>query len=307
MRIGVARRRQGRALDQAQGGLPIAALMRDQAEEVQRIRLSGARTKYPAIHALGFDELAAAVQAYCPLQALLECGNHGDDDIEFAATLLRGRALFIGGVRTMASKRGSGRKASPARARRVVEPRRAPADVAAILTSGGKERIALLQHCVLSVTMEPIFVFLADEYRLRPTHAGALALYDVFCAPGSPARIRADGVLPPRDLRLATAVGAIRRQCVQLPAPQQPAANREASMIAPFRGLFDFVVESLRQDTAGGLTTLAARYDVTRTPQENLPGGKLTPGQRQFLENVWKPVARPRLVAGGFWRIATIE
>lgn len=52
---------------------------------------------------------------------------------------------------------------------------------------------------------------------------------------------------------------------------------------------------------------LASRYDPELEPEMNLPGGKLNAGQRYFVDKVWRPLARPRLVAAGFWQIATID
>jgi hypothetical protein len=39
---------------------------------------------------------------------------------------------------------------------------------------------------------------------------------------------------------------------------------------------------------------------------ENLPGGRLSAGQRAFVETVWRPRVRPQLVAAGFWRAANL-
>ena len=91
-------------------------------------------------------------------------------------------------------------------------PEQADSSIQQILSAGGEVSIALMQYCVRSVTMEPLFVFLSREYRLRPAHAGALALYDVFCAPDAPARIGAANLLPPHNMTLAFSVNAIRRQ-----------------------------------------------------------------------------------------------
>ena len=33
----------------------------------------------------------------------------------------------------------------------------------------------------------------------------------------------------------------------------------------------------------------------------------MTQAQRHFVENVWKPQIRPRLVDAGFWQMQTIE
>jgi hypothetical protein len=175
-----------------------------------------------------------------------------------------------------------------------------------LFTRGGEKRIAFLRFCVMSVTMEPIFVFLTGEYRLRPTHAAALALYEVFCAPDAPARIRALHLLPPRDLRLLSATQSIRLQWAQMQSSEQTEEGSTAGIITPHKNLFDFVVNALRLDPQGRFMEVSNRYNPQLTPQQNLPGGKMNAAQRHFLENIWQPIARPRLVAAGFWRIADI-
>src|SRR4051812_6970326 len=94
-------------------------------------------------------------------------------------------------------------------------------DLDETLARGGKERLDLLRYCVMSITMEPVFVFLASQYRLRPTHAGALALFDVFCAPQSRARLSAYELLPPRELGLAGDIAQIRSRWDALQSPPQ--------------------------------------------------------------------------------------
>lgn len=176
-----------------------------------------------------------------------------------------------------------------------------------ILSAGGERRVAFLQLCVMSVTMEPMFVFLAQAYRLRPTHVGALALYDVFCAPDAPARIRALHVLPPRHLRLLSAIQVIRRQWAQMQSEEVPDEGSSVPITVPHRHLFDFVTEALLADPDGHYARLSRTFDPQRTPQQNLPGGKMSEAQRRFREKIWVPVARPRLVAAGFWQIGAIE
>ena len=180
-------------------------------------------------------------------------------------------------------------------------------DIEEILRRGGGARVALLRHCVLSVTMEPLFVFSVREYRLRPTHLAALALYDVFCAAEAPARIRAPRVLPPRDLRIHAAIQVIRMQRAQMQSPAPPDVTSAVPVTTPHRELFDPVAEALRSDPQGGYQALACRYDPARSPHENLPGGRMSAFQRYFVENIWQPVARPQLVAAGFWQMASIE
>jgi hypothetical protein len=181
------------------------------------------------------------------------------------------------------------------------------ADLAEILTKGGERRVALLRYCVMSVTMEPVFVFLTQEYRLRPTHAAALALYDVFCAPDALARIGVVEALPPRNLQLQATAESIRQQWTQLQSPLEADERSAVAITVPHRNLFDRVVEAVRNDPAGRFAAAASLYDPRLGPVQNLPGGKMNAGQRHFVESVWRPLARPRLAAAGFWQIANIE
>lgn len=176
-----------------------------------------------------------------------------------------------------------------------------------VLAAGGEPRVALLRFCVMSVTMEPVFVFLAREYRLRPTHAAVLALYDVFCAPDAPVRVCARDLLPPRDLRLLSAAEGSRRQVAQMQATEPSDPGSTVPITVPHRDLFGFVVDRLRGDPEGRFARLSRSYDPRRTPEENLSGGRMSESQRHFRDKIWLPVARPRLVAAGFWQIGTIE
>jgi hypothetical protein len=181
------------------------------------------------------------------------------------------------------------------------------ADIAEILSKGGEGRIALLRYCVMSITLEPVFLFLVQEYRLRPTHLSALALYDVFCAPQAPARIRSPEALPPRDLHLSSAAGSIRRQSAALQSPDLGDESVQISITLPHRNLFDRIGDALQRDPQGHVARVARQYDPARTPHQNLPGGRMTAVQKHFVEEVWRPVVRPRLVVAGFWQIANIE
>lgn len=179
-------------------------------------------------------------------------------------------------------------------------------DLWKILDRGGAERLALLRYCVLSVTMEPLFVYLVQEYRYRPAHAAALALFDVFCAQQAPARLRAYELLPPRALRVQAAIAAVRAQWAQMQLAESPPEDTAVRIATPARTLFDEIERGVQQDASGRLARLRRAYDPQRTPEENLPGGKLNEGQRQFVERVWQPVVKPRLVAAGFWRVETV-
>jgi hypothetical protein len=184
-------------------------------------------------------------------------------------------------------------------------------DLNAVLLRGGTTLLDLLQFCVLSVQPAPLFVFLVQEYRQTPRAASALTLYDIFCAPAAPARLEADVVLAPRDLRLHQAIEAVRRQAAWAAAPPPPVAEGEQPpprrfVAIPAAHLFDPVVSHLRDLEGGPLAQVCRNYDPERTPLENLPGGKMNAGQRFFVDNVWRPRLRPLLVAAGFWRVAAI-
>lgn len=183
-------------------------------------------------------------------------------------------------------------------------------DVADTLVRGGQARIDLLKFCVMSIAMEPVFLFLAAEYRLRPTHAGALALYDVFCDPGSAARLRTYELLPPRELALAAEVARLRERwtAMQAPPPEEDAEQEPRTIPAGAgRTLFDTLVRGVSADASGRIKALGAAYDPSLSAAENLPGGRMNPAQRSFVDNVWQPFARPRLASAGFWQIATVS
>ena len=85
---------------------------------------------------------------------------------------------------------------------------RMPIDIDQVFSRGGAELIELLNYCVRSVQMDPIFGFLVDEYRLCPTAPKAVALYDMFLAPEALARIDAAALLPPREQSLQVLIVA---------------------------------------------------------------------------------------------------
>lgn len=178
-------------------------------------------------------------------------------------------------------------------------------DLYAVFRRGGKELIALLDYCVRSVQLEPVFVFLVSDYRTGPTALKAVALYEVFCAPDSKARLKAPRALPPLDLRLQTSLHPLQQWWQQRQAAP-PTLPELTPPPLPAKHLFDSVVHELEASADSSLRTVSESYDPTRTPIENLPGGKMTSGQRYFVEKVWEPALRPQLVRAGFWRLATI-
>ncbi len=174
---------------------------------------------------------------------------------------------------------------------------RALARLDRLLERGGSGRIQLLRYAVISFTPEPLFIFLAREFALRPTPSATLALYDGFCAVDALARLSVSAVLPPMDLRLVNPVRALR----------EAAAAGQAPSTTQYRNTFDHIVAALRADPDGRLARVARTYDPKLTPQENLPGGKMNEVQRHFVDAVWKPRLRPLLVAAGFWQLSSID
>ncbi len=182
-----------------------------------------------------------------------------------------------------------------------------PIDLAATFDRGGGGLINLLQFALVSARPEAVFAFLVREYRLRPTAAGALALYDQFCAPAAPARLRADDLLPPRDPALAAAVAPVRaavgRAAAFVPTEDDP---DPPAVPAPPNYLFDRVAAGVLADPDGPAAATAREFDPDRGPLGSLPGGRMTPGQRAWVETTWLRLVRPALVAAGFWRVATL-
>ena len=168
-----------------------------------------------------------------------------------------------------------------------------------IFARGGKELIDVLNYCVRSVQMDPVFVFLVEEYRLAPAAPRAIALYDIFVGVGAPARIDGGDLLPPRDFGL--------EQLIQRLRPASPAAAASPrSNVGPGKFIFDSLRKYVSTNRRGSIAKIKRRYNPKLGPNDNLAGGKMTAGQRQFVDQVWQPRVRPVLVRAGFRRIANI-
>lgn len=181
-----------------------------------------------------------------------------------------------------------------------------------IFERGGRDLIDLLEHCVLSVNMDALLLYLIREYRFQPRASGAIALHDLFCADGAPARISEITVIPPKEMRLERTIAALR-QPPQSPNSENPNGSESGDQDAgrppvglPPRYLFDPIANQLTSGPDTKVAQLEQCYDPDLTPVENLPGGALTAGQRAFVNNLWTPIVRPHLVSAGFWRVATV-
>ena len=178
--------------------------------------------------------------------------------------------------------------------------------IADVFRIGGVGLIEFLHYCVFSGQLEAVFAFLVQEYRNHATSRRALALYDLFCAPGALARIKAEPVLPPLDWRIHRWTQPFRPKLARR-GPEPGGTNEIPQPLGfPAPYIFNFIILYLEDTGDCPLHAISRQFDPARAPLENLPNGKMTPGQRAFLENVWRPTVRPQLVAAGFWRIANI-
>jgi len=181
----------------------------------------------------------------------------------------------------------------------------AGADINEIFSQGGKDLMNLLDYCIRSIQVDPIFVFLVQDYRNSPTVAKAVALYDLFCVPNALARLSTQEVIPPMDLRIQSSIRPIRDYWTRSQVKSFSGVRDSLPPLLPPRYLFDFISSSV-QKSSKAFSAIRRRYKPRRTPVENLPGGKMTMIQRHFVEKLWEPIIRPQLVAVGFWRIASI-
>jgi len=121
---------------------------------------------------------------------------------------------------------------------------------------GGRDLIDLLEYCVISLRKDILFLYLVRQYRQRSTAGGAVAMHDMFCAVGAPARISAASILAPKDMRLEQAVMPFRRFLLRSDADEvvsddgtsdQTEAVSRRQVVDPFppKYLFDGFVQSL--------------------------------------------------------------
>jgi hypothetical protein len=181
-----------------------------------------------------------------------------------------------------------------------------PIDIPATLAEGGEIAVALLQFCIRSGHLEPLFYHLNQDYQQRPGHLAALTLFDLFCASNAPARLAVPEALPPQELRLASSMTMLRQQWQQMQqvrAGQEIDQEKKLFIAQPQRGLFDAIVRAFGPRFA----QVASQFDPEKRVNECLPGGMVSAGQRNFINQVWTPKVRPQLVAAGFWRVATLE
>ena len=180
-----------------------------------------------------------------------------------------------------------------------------PLDLGKILTQGGKSLLDFLNYCVRSIEMDPLFIFLVQEYRNAPTVGRAVALYDIFCAPNAVGRVSAEKTIPPYNVGFAELMRPLKMNWTRLQTSRLTAVPCPVPPVLPPKYLFDTIVTDLEKHSKS-LPRIRRRYKPTLSPVENLPGGTMSEIQRHFVDKVWQPIIRPHLVAAGFWRIATV-
>ena len=182
-----------------------------------------------------------------------------------------------------------------------------PIDLQLTFRSGGKQLIDLLDYCIRSVQIDPLFLFLVQEYRNGPTAAKAVALYELFCAPNALAKISANKLL---TIRLQGAISQLKASLQPPPAVPQPDPQNIEPIpvrqpLLPPKYLFEFVTNAVLEES-DYLIQIEQHYQPDRTPIENLADGKMTMAQRHFVDKIWEPIVRPQLVQAGFWGIASV-
>ena len=177
-------------------------------------------------------------------------------------------------------------------------------DIDKILSVGGEPLVDLLNYAVRAVQTDLLFTFLVGEYRQAPTSQKAVALYETFCAPQALARVSATGLLPPVNPQLEVALRPLRANVAEMHAAIGEGRGVPI-LILPPKFIFDAVAVHLRENSVG-LRRIKRNYRMKRTPTENLPGGRMNEGQRFFVDKVWVPNLRPRLIAVGFRRVSSI-
>jgi len=159
----------------------------------------------------------------------------------------------------------------------------------------GRGTLDFLDYCVRCMQLEPLFVFLVQEYRANPTIPKAVALFHTFCAPAAPAKVSVDS----DDGEIQTAMRPITVSWTRMQAALVFGPGNGAPPMPPPASLFDGLAEKIM--CTGIFAKLKRRY---RADLGNAP--KMNRVQQHFVEKIWQPIIRPHLVAAGFWRIDEI-
>jgi hypothetical protein len=148
-----------------------------------------------------------------------------------------------------------------------------------------------LDYCVRSMQMDPLFVYLVQEYRANPTIPKAVAIFHTFCAPAAVAKVS----VKTDDPHIQNAMRPITVSWTRMQAALVFGPGNGVPPLAPPASLFDRLTEDILQ--TGILARLKHDYR---------PAAKMNRIQQHFVEKIWQPIIRPHLVAAGFWRIAEV-
>src|SRR5690606_29967459 len=126
-------------------------------------------------------------------------------------------------------------------------------------------------------------------------------------------------LLPPRNVRFAIEMEDMRARVAvftlqAVASTEGPAATGPDSSVTPRPDAadvrppgilaasrqFDQLVARLSATPGSPLADAGRAYDPALSPAENLPGGRMSPAARAFVDNVWRPRVAPVLVHAGF-------
>jgi hypothetical protein len=182
-----------------------------------------------------------------------------------------------------------------------------PVELDHALTIGGKVTIHFLQYCLFTKRAEAVFLYCAQKYRYSPTAPGAMVLFEGFCAEKAIAKLSLPELLPPISLRLKGEIEKIRVGLQKLenfsPTEETP---DPPPRVQPSIVLFDQCVKALRAKPEAEFYAAAQEFNPEMDALDQLPDGKLTGNQLQFVKETWLNKLRPLLVSGGFWQVSTL-
>jgi hypothetical protein len=168
-------------------------------------------------------------------------------------------------------------------------------EVMETLDRRSKGKLDFLDYCVHAMQLDPVFVFLAQEYRINPTIPKAVALFHTFCAPAAPAKVSVE----PDHEQMQRAMRPITVTWTRMQAALVFGPGNAAPSMPPSPSLFDGLVDKLMG--AGVIGKMKRAYQAHAEVTE-----ETTRLQQHFVEKIWRPIIRPHLVSAGFWRIAEV-
>lgn len=168
-------------------------------------------------------------------------------------------------------------------------------EVLETLDRRSKGTLDFLDYCVRVMQLDPLFLFLAQEYRINPTIPKAVALFHTFCAPGAPAKV---SIEPDQD-RMQHVMRPITVSWTRMQAALVFGPGNAAPPMPPPSTLFDSIVDKIMR--AGVIGKLKRAYQARYEPPDDT-----NRVHEHFVEKIWRPIIRPHLVAAGFWRISEL-